>query len=68
VAFDPSERQLAYAFSRPHDNRVTFRVGDGIEIETEDWEFDVAAASKAAVSNCSKGYRLLNQFIGANEN
>jgi SAM-dependent methyltransferase len=45
VAFDPSERQLAYAFSRAHDNRVTFRRGDAMEIEAEDDQFDVAASA-----------------------
>jgi ubiquinone/menaquinone biosynthesis C-methylase UbiE len=45
VAFDPSERQLAYAFSRPHDARVTFRRGDAMEIEAEDHQFDVAASA-----------------------
>lgn len=45
VAFDPSERQLAYAFSRPHDNRVTFRLGDAMAIEAESHEFDVAVSA-----------------------
>jgi ubiquinone/menaquinone biosynthesis C-methylase UbiE len=45
VAFDPSERQLAYALSRPYDNRVTFRLGDAMRIESDDHEFDVAASA-----------------------
>ena len=45
VAFDPSERQLAYAFSRPHDERVTFCLGDAMTIEADDSEFDVAASA-----------------------
>jgi ubiquinone/menaquinone biosynthesis C-methylase UbiE len=45
VGFDPSEKQLAYAFSRPYDERVTFRRGDVMSIEAEDHEFDVAASA-----------------------
>jgi ubiquinone/menaquinone biosynthesis C-methylase UbiE len=45
VALDPSERQLAYAFSRPHDNRVLFRRGDATAIEAENHTFDVAASA-----------------------
>ena len=45
VAFDPSERQLAYALSRPRDNRVIFRRGDAMAIDAVDREFDVAASA-----------------------
>lgn len=45
VGFDPSERQLAFAFSRPKDNRVTFRRGDAMAIDIEDRQFDVAASA-----------------------
>ena len=45
VAFDPSERHVAYARSQICDQRVELRVGDATSIDCNDDQFDVATAA-----------------------